>query len=511
MKVHFMRLLRICRKITFTDCWINQKSTIRKVCHFAQEIVSILTRGKICQSDKAYFTAHQGILAKFSACEYKCLRWIEERWNFMERFRIWIILISLAIGISGCAFTGQETSKIKNISEETGEGSAEKRDVFGETRDNPIKKENSETERNPEKGYNLPLEPAAREEAEEDCMQAMEKIGSIYIEAEKGEMFNPVLKKETILQMYETLQETGCPVTAVSFHYSMGNYEKMEAFLSDCLNGRESDITLYKICIDGGINRSKFIFDGSDMYVVDTVSMWNEENKPHIANHSYTRIKAWDYTEKGWFSYEYCVPEYPEVTEMVNGYNLLRVSPMKEEYIRMAETYLLPIGYQGNNLMRSDWDADHMEELDYNGLYEYLYSMKYQNTFESKKYSDGIPKEEFENLITEFLPVTAEALEQYAVFDAEKQTYIWKPLGPVTYMANSFSCSIPEVTDITEQPDGTIDVSIDAVCPTRGKDFFMSHVLTLRILEDGSVRYIKNQILGDELEKISDYQYRLPR
>lgn len=426
----------------------------------------------------------------------------------MGRMKEWIIWVSLAICISGCAFSGGESSEIKNSSEETEKGTAEMRNASEETGNDPIKTENYEKEESLEKGYNLPLESAVKEEAEKDCIQAMEKIRSVYMEADKGDAFNTVLSKETILQIFDILKETGCPVTAVSFHYTMGNYEKMEAFLADCLNGKKSNIILYKIYTGGGINRSQFIFDGSDMYVVDTVTMWNEENKPHVANSSYTRIKEWSYTEKGWFSYEYCVPEFPEVTEMVNGNNLLRVKPMKEEYIRMAETYLLPIGYQGNNLLRSDWNAEHMEELDFNGLYEYLYLMKYQKTFDSKKYFNGIPKEEFENLITEFLPVTAEALAQYAVFDAEKQTYIWKRLGPLTYIADSFSTSIPEVTDIIENMDGTVSVSIDAVCSRSGNSL-MSHVLTLQILEDGSVRYISNQILGDGLGENVDYQYRI--
>lgn len=411
----------------------------------------------------------------------------------MGKIKKWRILLLSAIVISGCAASGQEASEVRESSEDT------------------CRKDYSEMEEIWEKGYKLPLEPAVQAEAEKDCIQAMEKIRAVYIEAEKGDALNPVLQDETILKMYEILLETDCSVTASGFYYTLGNYKKMEAFLEDCLSGKESRIVLYKIYTGGGINRSQFLFDGNDMYVVDTVSMWNEDDSPYISNSSYTRLKDWEYTEKGWFSYEYCMPEFPDVTEIANGNNLLRVKPVKEEYIRMAESYLLPIGYMGNNLLRSDWNEGHLEALDYNGLYEYLYSMKYQNTFDAKRYEDGIPEEEFENLIMEFLPVTREGLARYAVFDAEKQNYSWKRLGPLTYMANSFSSSIPEVTDITENPDGTLSVSIDVVCPARGEDSLMSHVLVLRIMEDGSVRYLGNQILGDGLEKITKYQYRLSK
>ncbi len=34
---------------------------------------------------------------------------------------------------------------------------------------------------------------------------------------------------------------------------------------------------------------------------------------------SYTRLKEWKYTDKGWFCYELCVPEPPEVSEIMDG------------------------------------------------------------------------------------------------------------------------------------------------------------------------------------------------
>ena len=371
--------------------------------------------------------------------------------------------------------------------------------------------EQSGMEETLEKGYNLPLSQSAEEEAEADCKKAMERIRGIYAGSDKGNSLNPTPDGESISKMYEALRETGCPVTAAGFHYTMGNYEKMEQFLEECLDGKEGELTLYYITAGGGINRSRFLFDGTDLYVIDTISTWNAKDDPAIADSSLNRIKDWKYTEKGWFAYEYCMPEYPDVTELANGNNLLRVKPMEEEYIRIAEEYLLPIGYLGNNLLRSNWDAGHLEELDYNGLYEYLFALKYQKSMGLGTYADGIPKEEFETLMTEYLPVTAEELTRYAVYDGEKQTYGWKRLGPLTYMANRFSNSIPEVREIQENPDGTTSFTIDAVCEAMGEDCVMSHVLTMQIREDGSIRYLGNQVLEDGLEKITEYQYRLPQ
>ncbi len=108
---------------------------------------------------------------------------------------------------------------------------------------------------------------------------------------------------------------------------------------------------------------------------------------------------------------------------------MIRIKPLNPDYRMLASKFLSPIGYQGNNLLCSDWDAEHMEKLDYNGLYEYLYALKNGEKFDGSKFSDGIPSADFEAVMMEYLPVTVEQLRQYAAFNSDHQTYKWQPLG----------------------------------------------------------------------------------
>lgn len=362
-----------------------------------------------------------------------------------------------------------------------------------------------------EKGYNLPVSGNDKKEAEEDCISVMGKMKDIYELAGKGDSINEVISEETAGKMMGTLKETGYPVSVSGFLFNMSNYDKMETFLEETLNGEKGEIITYELRSDGGIGRRKFIFDGTDMYVLDTGAVWNEENEPMITGTYYNRIKKWRYTKKGWFIFEYCVPEPPDVTEIVNGNTMVRVKPLKEEYIEIAKKYLLPVGYQGNNLLCANWDADHMEDIDYNGLYQYLYSIKYQGPFDSGQYPDGIPKEEFEDLIMEYLPISAAEVEQHAVFDIENQTYEWTMLSCGNYTPNAFGTSVPEIDDMEENEDGTVTLTIDAVCEMDGSDAVMSHKLTVQFLEDGNIRYVSNQVLDDGLDRIPEYQYRFGR
>ena len=93
---------------------------------------------------------------------------------------------------------------------------------------------------------------------------------------------------------------------------------------------------------------------------------------------------------------------------MVDGSVLIRVKPLRKELHELSEQYVYGLGYQGNNILRSSWDSEHLDRLDYAGLFEALYAMKYQTSFPAGRYSGGIPKDAFETLIMEYIPVTAE-------------------------------------------------------------------------------------------------------
>ena len=372
------------------------------------------------------------------------------------------------------------------------------------------KSEKQEAAEQWEKGYDLPVDEQEREEAESDCKKVMGLISDIYHRADKGDASNVVLNDETIHEMQDRIKEKGYPVTAMETYSNMENYEKVDNFLKECLKGKSGSVVVYELHSDGGIGRDKFIFDGENMYLMGASATWNMKDAPGLSYISYTRIKEWKYTDKGWFCYELCVPEPPEVTEIVDGSCLVRIKPLTKEQREMSEKCVQGLGYQGNNLLCSNWDTDHMEKLDYNGIYEYLYAMKHQKAFDAEDYPNGIPKEEFESLIMEYLPVTAEQIQEYAVFDEKNQTYVWVRLGCLNYAPTFFGTSLPEVIDIKENEDGTVTLTVDAVCDmVICDDAVITHELTVKFADDGSFQYLGNEILDDGIMHIPDYQYRI--
>ena len=363
-------------------------------------------------------------------------------------------------------------------------------------------KEDVISEEDLEKGYDLPVSAQENEEATRDSMQIMSGLEHIYRNADKGDSLNVVLDNKSICKMIKKIKQQD--------YSNMENYKRFSSFLAKAQKKQKGSGVIYEVHSEGSIGREKFIYDGKDMFLLASNASWDDNGKPIITFVSYTRIKKWRYSRKGWFCYELCVPEYPEVTEMVDGSCLIRIKPMSDNKRKLSRKCVRGLAYQGNNILCSNWDQEHMQKIDYNGLYEYLYAMKYKKKFNGKKYPSGIPKDQFEQLIMEYLPVSREEIEKYASYNENKKTYDWMRLGCFNYAPNFFGTSIPEVTKIKHNSNGTVTLTVDAVCEmVLCNEAVITHELTVKFNKDGSFRYLGNKILNGGIKEIPEYQYRI--
>ena len=371
-------------------------------------------------------------------------------------------------------------------------------------------KEDVISEEDLEKGYDLPVSAQENEEATRDSMQIMSGLEHIYRNADKGDSLNVVLDNKSICKMIKKIKQQGYSVTVSEDYSNMENYKRFSSFLAKAQEKQKGSGVIYEVHSEGSIGREKFIYDGKEMFLLASNASWDDNGKPIITFVSYTRIKKWRYSRKGWFCYELCVPEYPEVTEMVDGSCLIRIKPMSDNKRKLSRKCVRGLAYQGNNILCSNWDQEHMQKIDYNGLYEYLYAMKYKKKFNGKKCPSGIPKDQFEQLIMEYLPVSREDIEKYASYNEKKKTYDWMRLGCFNYAPNFFGTSIPEVTKIKHNSNGTVTLTVDAVCEmVLCNEAVITHELTVKFNKDGSFRYLGNKILNGGIKKIPEYQYRI--
>lgn len=363
-----------------------------------------------------------------------------------------------------------------------------------------------------EKGNALPIENKEMDEPEEACISALNDLKDFYAQARKEDTGDVILADSVMEKMKQELGRRGVPVISSQPYSVMENYQEMEAYLQRAQQGKKGNIVLYDILKDGSIERRNYLYNGEEMELQVVRAAWNKEGDPTIVYRSDAQLKEWRYTKKGWFAYELCVPNPPDVSEIIDGSYMIRVKPLNTECIELSKKCVFPLGYRGNNLLCSNWDREHLEELDYNGLYEYLYQMKYQKKFVMEKGKTGIPAESFEQLITEYIPVTVQQLRNIAAFDEEKQEYIWTKLGCGNYAPTYFGTSLPEVIHVEKQQGGILVLTVEAVCDTViSNEAMITHKLTVQCKEDGSFQYLGNTILEDGIHRIPQYQYRIAR
>ena len=360
------------------------------------------------------------------------------------------------------------------------------------------------------KEYDLPVDENERKMSQDEGTFLMEKVRKVYTKYKNGTSSNVVLSRKGVDTMVACIGDTGIPVLYNNGYAKMRNYQKVEFFLKKAQKGIKGQVVLYEVYVDGGLGRKKIRFDGKNMYILDARFTWKNQDEVSMDAIVYTKVKKWKYTKKGWFMYEYCTPEVPQVSEVVDRNQMMRIRPISPKYQDILEKYLLILGYKGNNLMCSDWNEASMDAIDYNGAFEYFYEMEYGKKMDETKYEKGIPKQEVENVIKKYLPVSAEKIRRYAALDKKSQKYVWRRMSCMNYNPNAFGLSIPEVTKIRNNGDGTMVLSIDVVNERLGNDCIMQHEMVVR-WEKNKLKFLSNRILGEAKKYIPKYQYRIKK
>ena len=216
----------------------------------------------------------------------------------------------------------------------------------------------------------------------------------------------------------------------------------------------------------------------------------------------------WQYTEEGYLSFEgsYVLGEsYVLTVKDKQEHTMLRVLPLDETCREMNRKYILPVGYEQNNLFLCNWSEEDFGELDFYDLFDRLYPMVYRQPLPyvaDENIGVGavyqIPEGNFENVIGTYLNVGGETLRSKAIYLPEQAAYEYRPRG--FYEAEYPDIAYPEVVDYTENADGTITLDINAVYPNGDVSKEFSHTTVIRPLDEGSFQYVSNEIILPEAD-----------
>ena len=169
----------------------------------------------------------------------------------------------------------------------------------------------------------------------------------------------------------------------------------------------------------------------------------------------------------------------------------------------MNRKYILPVGYEDNNLFLTDWSENDYGELSFEDLYEKLYGIEQGR--QANVHDDEIhaTQQEFAEVMQPWLQVDEAVLQIMSAFDAGEGSYKWKVRG----MGDFPSCilPVPEVTSYRENGDGTLTLKVEAVWEDENTDCAFTHEVTVRPKGDEKFQYVSNHILATPDQKIPPY------
>lgn len=276
----------------------------------------------------------------------------------------------------------------------------------------------------------------------------------------------------------------------------MVNPDLVRNFCGKVEEKEEAEATILTVMEKGDIVRYDLGTAGGTVDVVRMVLNW-KNGVPDVTDQNAYPAYSWTYGNDGYLFFdEYFPPGY----DGPPGYTAIRVEPLDPGLRELNEKYILPPGYDLNNMFTADWNEEDYGELNFYDLYERMYQMKYGRApFEAAIDSEvyRVPEEIFESVFTAYFRLDSKVLRQYTDYLDKENAYRYRTRGQYDF-APTPSVPYPEVTAWEENTDGTITLTVNAVWPREHLARAFSHEVVIRLLEDGRFQYVSNHVFPSE-------------
>ena len=324
----------------------------------------------------------------------------------------------------------------------------------------------------------------------------------IYVEAAKN---NELTDMETVCKVIKRFGECGYAAVDCKNRVDMTQMQSVMDFCDSVENQKEAEVTIIQVSSLGGFSVYHLQTENGVVHVKRCYYGYKDGIMKSEDEGEY-QTDYWRYTDDGYlmFSGTYFSEElYVLTLSSAEEHVAFRILPLDAKCRELNEKYLLPIGYELNNMFLVDWNEDDFGDLNFYDMFDLLYPKLHNEKFPYVADDNlgigavyHIPKTEFENVIMEYFNIDSETLQSKTVYDSEDSTYEYKPRGfeEVEYPEYPYS----EVIGYTENSDGTITLTANVVFPYSGNSKVYAHEVVIRPLEDGRVQYVSNRIIPSE-------------
>ncbi len=310
-----------------------------------------------------------------------------------------------------------------------------------------------------------------------------------------------VLTQDSIDAMETILIQNGYPILDTDNCYPafIANGEGFDTFQK----AAETDSTARQeylwISPSGGLHYCALETSPDGDSFTEAAMEWKQEKQSReleITELYKRELLDWTLTENGHFYYKL----YEAHSPAFEDYTLLRLYAPDKQLCDQSAAYVEPVGYQSNNLFSSEWSSPDYAAICFNDTLEFLYREQTGKILDpllldvqEHPFYYQIPADTFESVITAYFDIAPENLRALCCYDADTDMYPW--LDVAYDNLSYFPLITPDVKAYHENSDGTITLTVDAMCVGLKTDSLFRHELTIQPDIDGGFRYVSNRIL----------------
>ncbi len=340
----------------------------------------------------------------------------------------------------------------------------------------------------------------------EDAVNIAAVYCDIYDEAVEA---NTLGSLETLRSIVARLGEKGYVAVDSENQVDMAGAEQVMEFCK-AVNEKKSATLTIIVIKDFGFR--KFDLKTEDGSVNIVRGYYQYDQNGCLQNRDTVSYPAdiWRYTEEGYLLFEgsyFSDENFVLTLSGASEHTALRVLPLDETCRELNRKYILPVGYEQNNIFLTDWNEEDFGDLDFYDIFDNFYPFLYgkavpyvadDNLGVGATYQ--IPEDVFENVITAHFKIDRETLRRKTTYFLDDATYGYRPRG--FYEVEYPDIPYPEVVSYTENEDGTITLIVNAVYPNGNTSVAYSHKTVIRPLDGDCFQYVSNQMLSSEDERV---------
>lgn len=340
-------------------------------------------------------------------------------------------------------------------------------------------------------------------------LEDSEGIAELYRDIYEQSVQNEIYGLDREKQIVQCLGKNGYVAVDNENQLNMVNSKEVTEFVENVKNGKVSKITIICVILSGGFIRYDLQSENESLQIIKSLLIWEGDNAKAEYLGTFS-AHTWNYSSEGYLFFEqYRMPGF----DGPSGHTAIRVRPLDENCREMNRRYLMPIGYELNNLFTTDWNENDYGELNFYDIFDSLYQINNNSSFSKRIFEEGIsyelPKLEFEKVLQEFFQINSLTLQQGVQYNETMETYQYRTRG-IYDCASTPNIPYPEVVSYEEKDDGTFKLMVNAVWPEENLGKVFSHEVVIRPLEGGKFQYVSNRVIpsAEKLE-VTWYTERL--